>query len=115
MVWGIILDSIHCRSNHFEYNGLFPASGTATLIVFTYNIQDHSRLGHHTAGCSLQCCYGDTADQQELVNSKRQEGIFFASAYFSIKASYGIGQLGVALTLIGWPDPAEITDLNILT
>ena len=66
---------------------------------------------------AFNAAMADTADQQELVNGKRQEGIFFASAYFSIKASYGIGAAiaGVALSMIGWPtgSEAEVTDLNI--
>jgi 4-hydroxy-3-methylbut-2-en-1-yl diphosphate synthase IspG/GcpE len=68
---------------------------------------------------AFNAAMADTADQQELVNSKRQEGIFFASAYFSIKASYGIGAAiaGVALSIIGCvvngPGEAAMTDVGI--
>ena len=95
----------------------YPASGTATLIVLLIISKIILGLVIIPPDVAFNAAMADTADQQELVNSKRQEGIFFASAYFSIKASYGIGAAiaGVALTLIGWPtgSEAEITDLNI--
>ena len=118
MVWGIILWILFIVVPIIlSMNGLFPASGTATLIVLLIISKIIQGLVIIPPDVAFNAAMADTADQQELVNSKRQEGIFFASAYFSIKASYGIGAAiaGVALTLIGWPtgSEAEITDLNI--
>lgn len=51
----------------------------------------------------------DITDEQELINHKRQEGVFFSSAFFSIKASLGIGAglSGLALWIIAWPTQSE--------
>jgi Na+/melibiose symporter-like transporter len=51
----------------------------------------------------------DIADEQEVIQHKRQEGVFFASAFFSIKASLGVGAglSGLALWIIAWPTQVE--------
>ena len=118
MVWGIIswilFIVIPIILSMF---GLFPVQGSATLIVLLIISKIMQGLAIIPPDVAFNAAMADTADQQELVNGKRQEGIFFASAYFSIKASYGIGAAiaGVALSMIGWPtgSEAEVTDLNI--
>ena len=51
----------------------------------------------------------DITDEQEVITHKRQEGVFFASAFFSIKASLGVGAglSGLALWIIAWPTQVE--------
>jgi len=58
----------------------------------------------------------DISDEQEIKTRKRQEGAFFAAAFFSIKASLGLGSAlsGFALWFIAWPSSVDnITSENL--
>ena len=80
MVWGIILWILFIVVPIIlSMNGLFPASGTATLIVLLIISKIIQGLVIIPPDVAFNAAMADTADQQELVNSKRQEGIFFAS------------------------------------
>jgi len=58
----------------------------------------------------------DISDEQEIQTHKRQEGAFFAAAFFSIKAALGLGSAlsGFALWFIAWPSNVDnITSENL--
>jgi Na+/melibiose symporter-like transporter len=50
----------------------------------------------------------DTVDENELLNGRRQEGVFMAAIAFVIKATSGVGGLiaGIALDVIAFPTQA---------
>lgn len=57
------------------------------------------------AGVTVASMMGDVADEHELYNGTRQEGIYFGSYNFSAKCTSALGNLvaGVALDLIHFP------------
>ena len=89
--------------------GYFPANDSYLLVPVLLAF----RVLQGMASVPVDNAYGsamaDAADAQELKSNKRQEGVFFAAAYFSMKASYGIGSAvaGLALWFIGWPTDSE--------
>lgn len=76
------------------------------LIVMRF-IQGVCTVQAHVAFSSM---VADIIDEHELETGKRQEGIFFAAASFSSKATSGIGNIiaGFSLDIIGWPRGPEI-------
>lgn len=90
--------------------GWFPENSDELLLpilMIMRFIQGVCTVQAHVAFSSM---VADIIDEHELETGKRQEGIFFAAASFSSKATSGIGNIiaGFALDIIGWPRGPEV-------
>jgi GPH family glycoside/pentoside/hexuronide:cation symporter len=90
--------------------GWFPENSDELLLpilMVMRFIQGVCTIQAHVAFSSM---VADIIDEHELETGKRQEGIFFAAASFSSKATSGIGNIiaGFALDIIGWPRGPEV-------
>ena len=88
-----------------HYIGLFPAPATMGVVVALAFCSFMSGLLVSQVGVAVGSMLADVADEQELSNSKRQEGVFYGAYAFVIKATAGIGGAvaGFALDLLNWP------------
>lgn len=88
-----------------HYAGLFPAPGTLGVVVGLSVFAFLAGLVVSQVGVGVGSMLGDVADEQELVNGKRQEGVFYGAYAFVNKATGGIGGAfsGFILDLIDWP------------
>lgn len=88
-----------------RFHGWFPDNDTDLLAPTLIVIRFFQGVGVAQALVSFNSLIADIADEHELDTRKRQEGIFFAAASFSAKATSGIGTLmaGIALDIINWP------------
>lgn len=93
-----------------RFMDLFPDNNTTELVIALTTIKFLQGVGVAQALVSFSSMVADIADQHELDTGKRQEGIFFAAASFSAKATSGLGTLiaGFSLDLIEWPRGAHI-------
>ncbi len=83
----------------------FPENGTKALVVTLIVIKFLQGVGVVQALVTFSSMIADVADENELRNGKRQEGVFFAAVSFANKCTTGFGNVvaGVALDLIAWP------------
>lgn len=88
----------------------FPQNGTKALVVTLIVVKFLQGVGVVQALVTFSSMIADVADENELRNGKRQEGIFFAAVSFANKCTTGLGNViaGVALDLIAWPRGAQI-------
>jgi Na+/melibiose symporter-like transporter len=89
---------------------MFPQNGTRSLVVTLIAIKFLQGVGVVQALVTFSSMIADVADENELRNGKRQEGIFFAAVSFANKCTSGLGNFvaGVALDLIAWPRGPQI-------
>ena len=90
--------------------GLMPENGSPLLLPIM--------VVHATVIITLVVAIGivyasmiaDTVDENELLNGRRQEGVFMAAIAFVIKATSGVGGFiaGIALDVISFPTQAEL-------
>ena len=88
-----------------HYAGFFPAPGTIGVVVGLSACAFLAGLIVSQVGVAVGSILGDVSDEQELVNGKRQEGVFYGAYAFVNKATGGIGSAvsGFILDLIDWP------------
>ena len=88
-----------------HYAGFFPAPGTTGVVVGLSVFAFLAGLVVSQVGVAVGSILGDVSDEQELVNGKRQEGVFYGAYAFVNKATGGIGSAfsGFILDLIDWP------------
>ena len=93
-----------------HYVGLFPAPGTIGVVIGLAFCAFMSGLLVSQVGVAVGSMLGDVADEQELSNNKRQEGVFYGAYAFVIKATAGIGGAisGFVLDLISWPKGDDV-------
>lgn len=89
---------------------MFPQNGTQSLVVTLIVIKFLQGVGVVQALVTFSSMIADVADENELRNGKRQEGVFFAAVSFANKCTSGLGNFvaGVALDLIAWPRGPQI-------
>ena len=90
--------------------GWFPDNHDETLVPLLAVIRVLQGAGAVQANIAFGIAIAETADENELQNGLRQEGIFFSASSFSGKFASGVGSLiaGVALSLISWPRGAHV-------
>ncbi len=90
--------------------GLFPESGSTTLVWTLFAIRFVQGVGVVQAIVSFGSMMADVADEHELATGRRQEGIFFGAVAFSGKAASGVGSIvaGIGLDAINWPRGANV-------
>ena len=88
-----------------HYAGLFPAPKTIGVVAGLAFCSFMSGLLVSQVSVAVGSMLADVADEQELSNAKRQEGVFYGAYAFVIKATAGVGGAfsGFALDLIDWP------------
>lgn len=88
--------------------GLFPENGDPVLVPLIVGIYIVGGMGVVQALVSSGSMMADIADEHELEQGRRQEGIFFGALSFSGKAATGVGNLvgGFALDVIDFPERA---------
>ncbi len=88
-----------------HYAGLFPAPKTVAVVAALSFCAFMAGLVVSQVGVAVGSMLGDVADEQELDNGKRQEGVFYGAYTFVAKATGGIGGAasGFVLELISWP------------
>ena len=88
----------------------FPQNGATSLVVTLVVVKFVQGVGVAQALVTFSSMIADVADENELRNGKRQEGIFFAAVSFANKCTTGLGNIvaGVALDLIAWPRGPQI-------
>lgn len=93
-----------------HFAGLFPAPGTDAMIVGLVFFGLLSGLAASQIFVTVSSMLADVADEHELGSGKRQEGVFYGSYAFVLKASAGLGGAisGVALDLIHWPTGEQV-------
>src|SRR5579871_1038736 len=84
--------------------GWLPAGGTG-LFAFLCALAVVTAWAQTATGISFLSMMADATDEHEHLFGARREGLFFAGALFSSKASIAVGSLigGVGLDLIGFP------------
>lgn len=87
------------------YLGLFPAPKSEAVVTGLTFCAFMSGLLVSQVGVAVGSMLGDVADEQELTNGKRQEGVFYGAYTFVTKATAGVGSgmSGFVLDLISWP------------
>ncbi|MDA1075412.1 MAG: MFS transporter [Proteobacteria bacterium] len=90
--------------------GWFPENSDALLIPLLIGIKLVQGACTVQANIAFGSMVADVVDEHEFESGKRQEGIFFAAASFSGKATTGVGNIiaGFALDIISWPRGADI-------
>ena len=93
-----------------HYAGLFPAPKTVGVVAALSFCGFMSGVLVSQLGVAVGSMLGDVADEQELDNGKRQEGVFYGAYTFVAKATAGIGGAasGFVLELIRWPTGAGV-------
>ena len=88
----------------------FPANGTEALFYALVAFKFVQGLTVQQAFIAAGSMLADIADEHELDNGTRQEGVFFGAISFSSKATSGFGTLlgGIGLDVIDWPTGADI-------
>ena len=99
--WGLFAIAPVC----LHYLGLFPTPGSGEVVYGLGICQVMAGLLVSQVGVAVSSMLADVADEQELSSKKRQEGVFFGTYVFVLKATSGIGGAiaGIALDLISWP------------
>lgn len=89
--------------------GTFPANGTSALLAALLSAHFTFYLGFATLNISVMSALADIADEHELKEGRRQEGMFFAARTFFSQLSSGLGHLAAGLTVdwIDWPEGAK--------
>jgi len=89
---------------------MFPSNGTTSLVITLIVFKFVQGVGVVQALVTFSSMIADVADENELRNGKRQEGIFFAAVSFANKCTTGLGNIiaGVALDVIAWPRGPQI-------
>ena len=92
--------------------GFFDQSEMAQIVITLLIFRVIQGIVITPSEIGFGASLADIADEQEIHTHKRQEGAFFAAAFFSIKASLGMGAAlsGVALWFISWP--AEVGNIS---
>jgi Na+/melibiose symporter-like transporter len=87
---------------------LFPSEMSPLYLPLLVGAAFVAALGGAAGLLAAGSMLADIADEHELENGRRQEGIFFGALSFSGKASAGVGSLiaGVGLDLIEFPAQA---------
>lgn len=88
--------------------GLWPAPASALYVPALIAVGFVAALGASVSLVTSGSMMADIADEHELASGRRQEGIFFGSLIFAVKATSGLGQFvaGAALWLIDFPTAA---------
>jgi GPH family glycoside/pentoside/hexuronide:cation symporter len=89
--------------------GWFPANESAWLLPILRVHQMVVVAAFITLSITLSSMLADVAEQSELRTKRREEGLFFATQNFALKATSGIGIFlaGIALDLIAFPKDAK--------
>ncbi len=89
---------------------MFPQNGTRALVVTLIVVKFLQGVGVVQALVTFGSMVADVADENELRNGRRQEGVFFAAVSFANKCTTGFGNViaGLALDLIAWPRGVQI-------
>lgn len=89
--------------------GLFPAPGTPELLILLIAFTGFSGVAGGGMYVSSHSMLGDVADDHELRNRERAEGILFGCIFLAMKAASGLGHAvgGLCLDLISFPTDAE--------
>ena len=90
--------------------GLFPANDHPLLYPIILGIIAVAAFFGALAGVSGGSMLADIADEHELNNGRRQEGIFFSAASFAGKAASAFGHIfaGALIDLIDFPANVEV-------
>lgn len=91
-----------------ELAGLMPTDH-AVLVPILVALSTVSTMCAIQASITVASMMGDIADEHELHNGTRQEGVYFGSFNFATKCTTAIGNLvaGLCLDLIGFPVNAK--------
>jgi len=89
--------------------GYFPANDHPALFPVLLFLVFLAAFFAALAGVSGGSMMADIADEHELTNGRRQEGIFFGAASFAGKSASAFGHImaGIAIDLIAFPVRAE--------
>ena len=99
--------------------GLFPSMATAPNLYLGLLFGSGAVSGAFVAGPLVVSgsMLADIADEHEVLEGRRREGIFFGANSFSAKAASGIGNLaaGLLLSAIAFPLRAEVGTVDPTT
>jgi GPH family glycoside/pentoside/hexuronide:cation symporter len=89
--------------------GCFPSNGSPWLLPI---LRAHGFVEvtvFIVVTIALSSMIADVAEESEIQTGRREEGLFFASRNFALKATSGIGTFvaGLALDLIAFPEAAD--------
>ncbi len=95
--------------------GLFPENESPLLFPVLIFCQITTGFGMATMIVGMGSIMADIADNQELQNGKRQEGLIFSFVTFAMKATSGVGHFlaGLALSLISFPTTENVRPQDI--
>ena len=95
--------------------GLFPENESPLLLPFLIISQITTGFGMAIMVVGMGSIMADIADNQELQNGKRQEGLIFSFIGLAGKATSGVGHFlaGLTLSLISFPTTENVTAKDI--
>ena len=93
-----------------RFLGVFPPIGTPWSVAFLMCCAIVGGAGLAQLVVAVSSMLADVADEHELSEGQRSEGVFFGVFSFCTKASSGIGIAiaGILIDLIAWPTGATI-------
>ena len=88
-----------------RFLGVFPPIGTPWSVAFLMGCAIVGGAGLAQLVVAVSSMLADVADEHELSEGQRSEGVFFGVFSFCTKASSGIGiaVAGILIDLIAWP------------
>jgi Na+/melibiose symporter-like transporter len=106
LVWGVGLWAAATLAPFLlRFGGLFPAPGSDASLSLLVAFQLLAGVGIAQLVVAVSSMMADVADEHELVDGRRNEGVFFGAFAVCTKATAGAGIAvgGVLLDLIAWP------------